>query len=190
MKNMQFIRSTFFASTIVLLQACGGSSDASTESNPDDFTPVVSQTGIIAFDDTIKTSQAVDLFLYYPDDELSNINWQQTAGTNVVFHASNAKGIAFTPNAAGDYSFQVSFTRNGVNEQLTHTVSVNSDISQVSARLGHAVLEGTDVSLRVSLANSTITQDSIQWQQISGPAVTYSDTTQGETAVFFTAPTG
>ena len=185
---MQFIRSTFFASTIMLLQACGGSSDNSTESNPGDFTPVVSQTGIIAFDDAIKTSQAVDLFLYYPDDELSNINWQQTAGTNVVFHAGNAKGIAFTPNAAGDYNFQVSFTRNGVNEQLTHTVSVNSDISQVSARLGHAVLEGNDVSLRVSLANSTITQDSIQWQQISGPAVTYSDTTQGETAVFFTAP--
>jgi hypothetical protein len=188
MNNMLFSRSAFVASTIIFLQACGGSSGAITNSNPDDFTPVVTQTGIIAFDDTTKTSQPVDLFLYYPQDSLSNINWQQTAGANVTFHANKSKGIAFTPATAGEYSFQVSFTRNGVNEQLTHDIVVSAEVSQVSARLGHAVLEGNNVSLNVMLENDSLTSDSIKWQQISGPTVSYSDATDGKSGVFFIAP--
>jgi hypothetical protein len=189
MKHTLLVRGSFFASIIILLQACGGGGGStSPDSNPNDFTPVVTQTGIIAFDDAAKTSQAVDLFLYYPDDILSNINWQQTAGASVPFHASNSKGIAFTPTIAGEYSFQVNFSRNGANEQLTHNVVVNNEVSQVSARLGHAVLEGNDVSLRANLATNTITNDSIRWEQISGPNVTFSESTQGKTAIFFTAP--
>ena len=188
MNNILFIRSVFFTSIILILQACGGGSDKSTDSSPDGFIPVVTQTGIIAFDEAIKIAQPVDLFLYYPNDNLSNINWQQTAGDNVTFHASNSKGIAFTPAAAGEYSFQVSFTRNSVNEQLTHSFIVNNETSQISARLGHAVLEGNDVSLRVNIESNTLTSNSIQWQQISGPTVTYSEPTDGKKAIFFSAP--
>ena len=190
MKHTLLARFSVFTSIIMLLQACGGGggNSISPDSNPNDFTPVVTQTGIIAFDDAAKTSQAVDIFLYYPDDVLSNINWQQTAGANVPFHAVNSKGIAFTPTIAGEYSFQVNFNRNGTNEQLTHNVVVSNEVSQVSARLGHAVLEGNDVSLRASLAINTITLDSIRWEQISGPNVAFSEPTQGKSAIFFTAP--
>ena len=188
MKNIQLTNKIFSLSALFLLQACGGSSSDSTNINPDDFTPDVSQTGIIAYDEDLKISQAVDLFLYFPNDNISNINWQQTAGNSVIFHADNSKGIAFTPSTAGEYSFQVSFTRNGSNEQLSHTINVENSNSQISARLGHAVLEGNKISLRTSIESDSISTASIQWQQTSGPTITFSDTTAGQEAIFFTAP--
>jgi hypothetical protein len=189
MNNMLFTtRNTFLVFSFLFLQACGGGSSNSLNSNPNDFTPDITSTGIITFDKAIKISQPVDLFLYFPADNLSNIHWQQTAGSNVIFHAGTSKGIAFTPEAAGEYSFQVSFTRNGTNELLTHSFVVSNEISQIGARLGHATLEGSDVSLRVSLANSSITNNSIKWQQISGPTVSFIEPTDGDSAIFFNAP--
>jgi hypothetical protein len=174
---------------VLIFQGCGGSGANTKESTPsDDFIPVVTQTGIVAFDDASKTAQPIELFLYYPDDTLSNISWQQTTGSELVFHAEHSKGIAFTPSAAGEYSFQVSFTRNGVSETLSHTVITSDERSQISARLGHAALEGSDVSLRASIENAALTNNSIVWQQISGPTVTFSDVTGGQSAVFFKAP--
>lgn len=188
MNSTHYLRNGFYISAIILLQACGGGSNSNSNSTTNDFVPNVTDTGIIAFDEAIKIAQPVDLFLYYPNDNLSNISWQQTAGTNVTFHAKNSKGIAFTPTSAGDYSFQVSFTRNGSQEQLTHTVNVSNENNQISARLGHAVLEGNSVSLRASIENANVTTDSIKWQQVSGPNVTFNETTTGKEAVFFTAP--
>ena len=173
----------------LILQGCGGGSpDNNTEAPIDDFTPVVTQTGIIAFDDANKTAQPIELFLYYPNDTLSNISWQQTTGSELVFHARHSKGIAFTASKAGEYNFQVSFTRNGVGETLSHTVITSDERSQISARLGHAVLEGSNVSLRASIENAALTNNSIVWQQISGPTVTFSEATEGQSAVFFKAP--
>ena len=175
---------------VFVIQGCGGGSSAENKKEVpiDDFTPVVTQTGIIASDENSKTAQPVELFLYFPNDSISNINWQQTAGNHVVFHAGNSKGIAFTPSSAGDYSFQVNFSRNGQSETLTHAFSVSDENNQISARLGHAVLEGNDVSLRVSLENTSLTNNSIVWQQLSGPNVTFSETTNGKRAIFFKAP--
>ena len=175
---------------VFVIQGCGGGSSAENKKEVpiDDFTPVVTQTGIIASDENSKTAQPVELFLYFPNDSISNINWQQTAGNHVVFHAGNSKGIAFTPSSAGDYSFQVNFTRNGQSETLTHAFSVSDENNQISARLGHAVLEGNDVSLRVSLEDTSLTNNSIVWQQLSGPNVTFSEATNGKRAIFFKAP--
>jgi len=172
-----------------LLQACGGSGADNTANAVDDnFTPDVTQTGIITFDEVSKIDQALELFIYYPDDTLSKINWRQTAGSTVVFHAKNSKAIAFTPSSAGEYSFQVNFNRNGVNETLSHSLVVSDESTPISARLGHAVLEGNDVSLRAYIDNAEILYDSIQWQQVSGPTVTFSESTAGKAAVFFKAP--
>ena len=180
---------TILAAAVLIMQGCGGGSGAKNESNEpiDTFTPVVTQTGIIAFNENSKTNQPVELFLYYPDDSLNNISWQQTAGNAVVFLADNSKGIAFTPSFAGDYSFQVSFNRNGQSETLSHSFTVSNENSQIAARLGHAVLEGNKVSLRVSLEDALL-QNSITWQQLSGPNVTFNEATDGQYAVFFTAP--
>lgn len=172
----------------LLAQGCGGGSGNEKKPIIDDFTPIVSQTGLIAFDNASKMNQAVELFLYYPDDTLSNISWQQSTGSELVFHAANSKVIAFTPATAGQYSFQVDFTRNGVSETLTHSLVVSDESSQISARLGHAVLEGNDVSLRASIENTALSSNSIIWQQVSGPTVTFSEATDGQSAVFFKAP--
>ena len=192
MKKIQMTKKNVLHTLLILtmiLQGCGGSSDSSDDNNNNnDFTPIVTQTGIIAIDEASKIAQPVELFLYYPNDTLSNITWQQTAGSELIFHAKNSKAIAFTPPTAGDYSFQVSFNRNGTNETLSHTVVVSDESNQVSARLGHAALEGSDVSLSAYLENSTISSESIQWQQTSGPAVTFSESTAGKTTVFFNAP--
>ncbi|TWX72522.1 hypothetical protein [Colwellia sp. C1TZA3] len=185
--NAMIVLALTFVALIV--QGCGGSSsDNKTEVPIDDFTPIVTQTGIIAFDDASKTAQPIELFLYYPDDTLSNISWQQTTGNKLVFHARHSKGIGFTPSEAGEYNFQVSFIRNGVSETLSHTVITSDERSQISARLGHAVLEGSNVSLRASIENAALTNNSIVWQQISGPMVTFSEATEGQSAVFFEAP--
>ena len=56
------------------IQGCGGS-DNSSKKSVDDFTPVITQTGIISFDETNKIAQPVELFIYFPDDSLTNINW-------------------------------------------------------------------------------------------------------------------
>ncbi|SEL04507.1 hypothetical protein SAMN05216262_10546 [Colwellia chukchiensis] len=180
------LRLTFFLT--IMLVGCGGGSDNSQSSADDDFTPVVTKTGIITLDQDSSLAQPHELILYYPNDTLSNIEWQQTAGHEVVFHAKHSKVIAFTPSQAGDYSFQVSFTRNGVNENLSHTLSVAEQVNQLSVRLGHAALEGSKVSLRAYLDNAELISDSITWQQTSGPKVTFSETSTGKESVFFTAP--
>ena len=187
--NKNKIKKKPLSAIIVLaltLQACGGSNDSDNETIG--YTPVVTQTGIIAFAQDSKKNQAIELFVYFPGDTLTNINWQQTAGNEVIFYADTSKGIAFTPSLAGDYSFEVSFNRNGVNETLTHTVVISDENSEISARLGHATLEGSTVSLSASISSTNITTNSIEWQQISGPTVTFSESTAGQSVVFFTAP--
>ena len=194
----QNARTILLISSISLIQACGGgSSDTTSNTNSNSapttngFNPDTSQdtaqTGIIAFTDQAKISQPVELFIYYPNDELSNITWKQIEGSTAIFHAGSAKGIAFTPSSAGEYSFQVDFNRNGNNEQLTYSFTVTDQQNQISASLGHAALEGSDVSLRINLDNTNIDPSSILWEQISGPTVTFSESTDGQTAVFFTA---
>ncbi len=191
MNNIRANQSRLSSAAIILsilLQACGGSSSKSALPEKDDYTPIIEETGIISLEENIKTAQPLELFLYYPEDTLTQINWQQTAGEELVFHANNSKAIAFTPTSSGEYSFQVDFRRNGISETLTHTITVGDEVSQLSARLGHAALEGSKVSLRVFLDNSDLTKASIKWQQVSGPTVSFSDTTSGTDAVFFNAP--
>lgn len=188
-------RNTTCSATVILivsllfliLQGCGGSSEKSTSN--DNQPPIDTQTGIIVIGDTsINTAQAVELLLYYPNDTLTDISWQQTAGTELIFHAKNSKVIAFTPTSPESYSFEVSFKRNGINETLSHSLTVTDTQSKISARLGHAALEGSPVSLRVTLDDSSLASSSIVWQQTAGPTITFSGATDGQYAVFFNAP--
>ncbi|MBU2871287.1 hypothetical protein [Colwellia sp. E2M01] len=149
---------------------------------------------IVQLDDNQSINQSVDLFLYYPNDSISNINWQQTAGEPVTILASTSKSIAFTPTQAGDYSFAVSFTLNDEQEQtLQKTVTVDDNEHKVTARLSHTALAQNKVSHRAHLQYDTNNSNSITWQQISGPTVsliTDNDTgnTDGDLAIFFNAP--
>jgi len=165
-----------------LLYGCYGSSD--NNKNVDGDAPT-----IIALDEDAKVSQAIELLLHSPGMNITNILWQQTSGELVTFLAQTSKVIAFTPPMSGQYSFNVSFTlENGTSQTLDYTLTVGSEQSYISARLGHAVLEGNKVSLRASI-NSDLPAASLVWKQESGPAVSFTDSnTDGQYAVFFNAP--
>jgi hypothetical protein len=178
----------------LILAACGGGDETSntpstTQVSDSLSTKIIVNNAINAFDDSIATDQAVELFLYYPSSEVSNITWTQTAGEAVTLLTPNDKGIAFTPSRSGSYSFEVTFTTaNNTSETLTHEINVTDEISSISARLGHVVSEGNKVSLRTNLADN-LPFNSIDWQQTSGPEVILTDeNTTGKTAIFFDAP--
>ncbi len=168
-----------------LIYACGGGNGDKSV----DVTDPGDEPTILALDEDAKVSQAVELMLLTPDMNITDILWQQTSGELVTFLAQTSKVIAFTPTVAGQYSFNVSFTlENGTSKTLDYTVTVSPEQSYITARLGHAVLEGNKVSLRAEL-NAELSAPSIIWQQISGPDVSFTDSdTDGKYAVFFDAP--
>ncbi|MFT5759056.1 MAG: hypothetical protein ACI9LM_003805 [Alteromonadaceae bacterium] len=177
-----------------ILCACGGGSGGGsgtttvTPSIPQPTTPIEGEKTIVAFADNIKIGQAVDLFLYFPNDELSNIHWVETSNNSTNVLADTSKAIAFTPKTAGEYSFNASFTVNGsASEALNHTFTVSDETSLISARLGHAVLEGNKVSLRAAI-DSTLSSESVTWTQTAGPNVTFTADNEDSLAVFFNAP--
>ncbi|OUR62210.1 hypothetical protein A9Q74_07135 [Colwellia sp. 39_35_sub15_T18] len=180
---------TAFAAMSILLAGCNGhSSDI-----PDD--DINAEAGkIVQVDVTAFTGQSAELALFYPDDQLSNIQWQQTSGATVTLLTKNSKVIAFTPQAAGNYRFEVSFSvNNGTSQTLSHTITVNEQSNKIAIRLAHTVLSDNKVSLRV-FTQPDIDESSIRWQQTSGPEVSLnqnssvSGNTDGELAIFFTAP--
>ncbi len=146
------------------------------------------ENSIVNLEDEIKVNQSVDLILYYPNNNISNIQWSQTSGPATVFLADNSKVIAFTTTSAGEYQFQVSFNVNGESKQLSHSFTVLNEVNLISARLGHAVLEGNNVSFRAEASLET-TIDDISWQQLAGPTVTLTeDSSPDSLAVYFQAP--
>ncbi len=180
---------TAIAAVSLMLTGCNGHS---TDSSDGDINVAAGE--IVQVDSTSFSSQSAELVLFYPDDQLSNIQWQQTSGTSVTLLTTNSKVIAFTPQAAGNYSFDVSFSvNNGTSQTLSHNLTINEETNKIATRLAHTVLSDNKVSLRV-FPQADIDENSIHWQQTSGPAVNLNQdssipgNTDGELAIFFTAP--
>jgi hypothetical protein len=146
-------------------------------------------TKIITVGNNVKTGQAVELLILSPNNNINNILWTQTEGEPVTFLAYTSKVIAFTPNIAGTYSFNASYSlQNGSKESLNHSIIVSNEKNYISARLGHAVLEGNKVSLRAEITQE-LSSTTLIWQQTSGPVVKFTaENTDGDYAVFFDAP--
>jgi hypothetical protein len=169
MKNLLFV-----LVLISILSACNSNNEPAT---------------IVTVGDNVKIAQAVELLILSPDYDITDILWTQTEGQPVVFLAHTSKVIAFTPHTAGTYSFNASFSlKDGTKENIEHSITVSSEQSYISARLGHAVLEGNKVSLRASIAQD-LSSSTLVWQQITGPEVNFTEVnTDGNYAVFFDAP--
>ena len=165
---------------VTLLTACNGNSFNDTDYPTD---------GIVQLDKTQNINQGIDLLLHYPNDNVSNISWQQTAGEAVTILAKTSKVVSFTPSLAGDYSFSVTFTLNNELEQtLDKSISVTESPHKITNRLSHAALADNKVSFRSGL-HETIDVETVAWQQVSGPSVTLTtENTNGELAIFFDAP--
>lgn len=185
-----FLTPVTFTSTTLLalsifLTGCNGSSSNDSNTNNDNF----DNGSIVQVDENVLVGQSTELALFFPDDSLTNINWRQTSGENITLLTQTSKVIAFTPLSAGAYSFEVSFSaNNGALQTLSRTITVTEQASKVSARLAHTVLSDNNVSLRV-FTDSSVDNNSIEWQQTSGPTVSFStNNVDGESVVFFTAP--
>ncbi|HCM48694.1 MAG TPA: hypothetical protein DIS98_14740 [Colwellia sp.] len=165
---------------VTLLTACNGNSFNDTDYPTD---------GIVQLDKTQNINQGIDLLLHYPNDNVSNISWQQTAGEPVTILTKASKVISFTPTLAGDYNFRVTFTLNNELEKtLEKNIAVNSDYHKVTNRLSHLVLAENKVSFRSELHES-IDLNTVVWNQVSGPTVTLTtENTNGDLAIFFDAP--
>ncbi|GLX80104.1 hypothetical protein tinsulaeT_34440 [Thalassotalea insulae] len=178
----------------LLLIACNGSSGSTVTPTTPINTSEPIDTNIVQPDKEIYIGQSTELILLAPDEKISDIQWQQTSGEPLTFYADTSKAIGFTPLVAGDYSFTVSYkNENAQPQQLSYQFSVAQNQALLTARLGHAVIEGNGVSLisyPVTTDNGiTIDPASLNWRQTEGPAVTYTDNdTQGKVAVFFDAP--
>ncbi|TPH16437.1 hypothetical protein [Litorilituus lipolyticus] len=182
---MQYKYPILSAIMALSLTGCGGSS--SSDNTPPAQTP--DNNTILHIEDTFKINQSAELFLYYPNEEITNINWQQTSGSPVTFLAKNSKAISFTPKTSGDYQFTVNFLVNGISQNLDKTITVLEENSDITARLAHTVTMENKVSLRVATTND-VAHDSISWQQTAGPTVSFThDDNSGNYAIFFDAPT-
>ncbi len=175
--NINFVLSLLL---ITLLTACNGSSSNGS---------IYPEGDIVQLDEIQNINQGIDLLLHHPNDSISNISWQQTAGEPVTILAKRSKVISFTPALAGDYSFSVTFTlNNGVEQTLEKSITVNEDYHKITSRLSHVVTAGNKVSFRSEL-DQTIDINTLKWQQVSGPSIALTaEHTDGELAIFFDAP--
>ncbi|WNC72433.1 thrombospondin type 3 repeat-containing protein [Thalassotalea psychrophila] len=144
---------------------------------------------IIFEDKELGVGSSVELILYQPHYEISNIKWRQTSGTPVEFFSSNTKVIAFTIPDNDDYGFAVSYYADGklVEESFTFSNKQYMKSNKLVARLGHSVIEGGDVSLRAWLT-ADINTESVTWQQLSGPEVVFNTDNINQLIAIFTVP--
>ena len=170
---------------MIALSACGGGS-SETNVPPADLG---GESVILQLEEDLLINQGVDLILLSPDDELTNIKWQQTSGDEIDLLAATSKVIGFTPTSSGNYTFDVSFNKNGgATQTLSQSISVSSEVNLITARLAHEVRTGNKVSLRAQLDDS-IDVSSLAWQQVAGPSVTLTESNvNGQLAIFFDAP--
>jgi len=183
------MRKSLVALPLLALTACGGGGGGTDESptNPNATPPTIVSSG------SFSQGESVEIALLSPTQAISNIQWRQTSGESVTFHAANSKVISFAAPTTGDYTFEASYTdSNGQNASLSHSFSVSGESSLLSALLSHAVVEENDVSLRAYVDENT-SFDSIKWTQTAGPQVKLTgDASSGsldeQAAIFFDAP--
>jgi len=176
----------------ILITACGGGSGSSSAPPPAP-SPDGPVGDILQLESTVALGQSTELLLYVPGYSLTSIQWQQTDGPALEFYAGDSKAIGFTPSEAGSYSFDVVFDANGSSQLLSHSFTVNDTPSELSVRLGHAVIEGNAVSLTGYATSDTgstpMDKSSWRWSQTAGPSVSFTESdTDGDVAVFFDAP--
>ena len=179
-------------SLLFILSSCGGGGSSKTTT----VTPPTSEPPgeVIQIESEVSLGQSTELVLYAPDSDISNILWRQTAGADLEFYAKDSKVIGFTPAESGSYGLEVDYTIDGsTTNTISHTFTVDDNQSQLSVRLGHAVVEGNAVSLVSYATNDSVSNEidksSWRWTQTKGPSVVFSElSTNGQVAVFFDAP--
>lgn len=201
MKNKSVL--VFSLLTSLCIAACGGSGGSGSISSPSNpAPPVPAPVNPITTLPPLKSVGSVDIFgsdslttdaaagfvvLGKDGAQISEVNWSQTAGPNLVILANNSQTIGFDVSEAGNYTLQAEISFVGRSEKEIATVSFSAVAEQAEAaiRLDHEASELSKVSLHVDTASGK-TIDSIEWTQTAGPAPT--NLTKQDEFLFFDAP--
>ena len=181
-----------------VVSACGGGGGGAPSSPTDPTSPPADIPGeIVQLESSLEIGQSTELILHAPGENVTNITWRQTAGSDLEFYAADSKVIGFTPTEAGSYTidvdYMVDYLAGTSTNTISHTFDVGDGLSQLTVRLGHAVVEGNGVSLisyvSDELDGSQVDKSSWRWTQTQGPNVTFTElSTNGQGSVFFDAP--
>lgn len=178
---------TFSLFSFQVLMACGGGGGDSSSNNTITPSPTTSEPQLLVQDSTFERARSVELVLYAPQFDLSDISWQQTSGESLEIISPNSKLITVTPTTSGDYAFSVQFTQNGQVQTLEQSFSISEQSSALNVPSGQAVLTENKISLR-AFASAGNDIANISWTQLSGDnANITSDNYQGN-ALIFDAP--
>ncbi|WP_371372585.1 hypothetical protein [Thalassotalea aquiviva] len=171
--------------TVMFLSACSGGDSSIEGGNVSPVEP--GNTFITSNDLEISAGDSVELILYRPDDEISNINWVQLSGDPINILSAQAKVVSFTIPQSGNYVFEVAYTAGG--ERLSEQVQIDAGNirPKLVARLGHSVVEGGNVSLRAYF-DQDIKLNTINWRQISGPSLVFDNDNQDPALLIFDVP--
>ena len=182
----------------LIVSACGGGGGGAPSSPTDPTSPPADLPGeIVQLESSLEIGQSTELVLHAPGENVTNITWRQTAGSDLEFYATDSKVIGFTPTEAGSYTidvdYMVDYLAGTSTNTISHTFDVVDSLSQLTVRLGHAVVEGNGVSLISYVSNeldgSQVDKSSWRWTQTQGPNVTFTElSTNGQDSVFFDAP--
>ncbi|MBF7072880.1 hypothetical protein ISG33_05640 [Glaciecola sp. MH2013] len=191
-------KSIFVVSTLLVLSACGGSSDSSSPSNRPslppavvtdsvgELAPILSQGNISLYGDTSFVTGGSYGFAITTNnsDLITSVNWQQISGPALTVLAPHSQTIGFDTPEAGDYAFRINVTTTSANLSFDHEFSVEANTLPIAnVRLDHTVTERAKVSLRVGANGNDISTASVRWSQVAGPQVL--EFSQGQTTPSF-----
>lgn len=190
-----------FLCVFTLLVGCGGDSDDYVQAAPQtDFeavSPIFSSDQLTLYGElTAEVGDSVGFVVIAQDGSpISEIQWQQTSGPELIILAGHTQAIGFDLLTAGSYAFTVNAitnTQQARSLSFSLDVAPRSDVQSANIRLDHMATERGRVSLRVDTnAEKIITQ--AQWLQTGGPVpdeITYQEDSDGSALqnIFFTAP--
>jgi hypothetical protein len=189
---MHFVKKGLLSLTSFALIACGGSSK--NEVSPENQPPVISiqaPQSVLEQSPTQLIATATDT-----DGSIKSYQWQQISGPNITLTNSAQATLSFTSPTVllseGKQTLQFALTvTDNENAQTTKQVTLEvTPVNQAPTIIIEAptsINEATETQL---IANATDADGSIksyQWQQVSGPNVTLTNTTQA--TLSFTSPT-
>ena len=177
----------------IFLTACGGGGgDSDTPTTPAPTTNQSPQVSISG-EQNLQEGQISSLSATATDSDgtIANYSWSQTQGPTSIF-TFNAAVLNFTaPDVESDttITFQVMVTDNdGASASANYTINIQNDTNAapiISSEPIADITELSEASIQVSAVDSDGSIVSIEWQQLRGPVINFTQTGQ---IINFTAP--
>ena len=185
-------------STVSVLTGCGGGGGGGSDNGGDPGVnppPITSAPQVLTLsgDETAQAGESVGVVASLSEQGYNRFDWEQLSGPDVEpLSGDGTAGISFDAVFSGEYRFQLTASNPLGEEQVeTWTISVaagSTGGNQVQLRADRAVSEGADFSLRLNASESSGSNPSWEFNQLSGPAAQLREDDSGEPVVFVTAP--